>query len=71
MLNVQIDVSALQNLANLEQVQKIADQAAASLALLTQAKVQELAGEKLHSRLEMFRKGLSMKQEDSGIWVSA
>jgi hypothetical protein len=69
MLNVQIDLSALQNLANLEQIQKIGDQAAANLALLTHAKVQELAGQKLHSRLDMYRKALSFKQEDSGVWL--
>jgi hypothetical protein len=69
LFNVFIDASSLQNLASLETIQEVSNKAAANLALLTQAKVQELAGEKLHSRLEMFRKGLSMKQEDSGVWI--
>jgi len=68
-LNVTIDLSGLQNLADLSEIERIGNKAAADLALLTQAKVQELAGERLHSRLEMFRKGLSLKQEDSGVWI--
>ena len=69
MLSVTIDLSALQPLADLSQLERIGNEAAASLALLTQAKVEELAGEKLHSRLDMFRKNLSIKQEDSGVWI--
>jgi hypothetical protein len=69
MLNVNIDLSSLQNLVNIEEITRIGEKAAADLALLTQAKVNELAGERLHSRLDMFRKGLSMKQEDSGVWL--
>jgi hypothetical protein len=68
LLNIQIDLSGLQNLANLEEIKRIGDAAAGQLAILTHAKVQEFAAQKLHSRLEMFRKGLSMKQED-GIWI--
>ena len=69
MLSVNIDLSALKDIANIDEVRNIAEAAAANLALLTQAKVQELASEKLHSRLKMFRDGLSMRQEDSGVWI--
>ena len=69
MFNVNIDLSALKDLANLEEVQRIGNQAAANLALLTHAKVEELAAQKLHSRLEMFRKAVSFKQEDSGVFL--
>jgi hypothetical protein len=68
-LHVTIDLDSLRHLADVDAIQKIGDKAAADLALLTQAKVNELAGERLHSRLEMFRKGLSLKQEDSGVWL--
>jgi hypothetical protein len=69
LFNVFIDASSLQNLASLETIQEVSNKAAANLALLTQAKVQELAGEKLHSRLEMFRKGLSFKKEEDGVYI--
>jgi hypothetical protein len=69
MLNVNIDLSSLEGMADLSELEKIGEKAAANLALLTQAKVQELAGERLHSRLDMFRKGLSLKQEKSGVWL--
>jgi hypothetical protein len=68
-LHVTIDLDSLRHLADIDVIQKIGDKAAADLALLTQAKVNELAGERLHSRLEMFRKGLSLKQESDGIWL--
>jgi hypothetical protein len=69
-LNVNIDLSGLLNLANLDDLKRIGELAAANLALLTQAKVEELAGQRLHSRLAQFREGLSPpKQDDSGVWV--
>jgi hypothetical protein len=69
LFNVFIDASSLQNLASLETIQEVSNKAAANLALLTQAKVQELAGERLHSRLEGFRKAVHLDPEGSGVWI--
>ena len=69
LLSVNIDLSGLQNLANLEEIKRIGDAAAGQLAILTHAKVQEIASQKLHSRLEAYRKALSFKQEESGVWL--
>ena len=69
MLSVNIDLSSLQGLADLSQIEQIGNEAASQLALLTHAKVEEIAAQKLHSRLEAYRKALSFKQEDSGVWL--
>jgi hypothetical protein len=69
MFNVNIDLTSLQNMFNYEEVQKISDNAARQLALLTQAKITELANEKLKTRRKTFLEGISLKQEDSGVWL--
>jgi hypothetical protein len=69
MFNVNIDVSALQNLANYDAVQKIAENAASQLALLTQAKINEFSNERLKTRKEKFLEGISLQQEESGVWL--
>ena len=69
MLNVDIDLTPLENLANLETLQKIGDEAAKKLTALTQAKIMEFAGQRLHSRLTKFQKGVTITEESSGVFI--
>lgn len=69
MFTVNLDVSALVNAVNEDAAREITNKAAASLALLTQAKVTEMSTERLHTRRDMFLKGVSMYQEGEGTWV--
>jgi hypothetical protein len=69
MLNVNIDLKAIENIYNIDVIRKAGNDAAHKLTLLTQAKIEELASERLHSRLQMFREGMSIKQEDEGVYI--
>lgn len=64
MFNVNIDISCLENILNFKDIQKVGEQAAAELTALTHAKVQELASQRLHTRLEKFREAVSISKED-------
>lgn len=70
MLYVNIDLSELTELLNLDEgIKKVAADAARDLAAMTQAKIIELANEKLHSRRQMFVENLHMKEEEDGVFV--
>lgn len=52
-----------------EKLRQIGEQAANNLTLLTQAKIMELAGQRLHSRREKFVKAVSIQEEGTGVWI--
>lgn len=70
MLFVNVDLSEIAELLNLKDGLKAAtDGAARDLAAMTHAKAVELAGERLHSRRQMFVDALKYHQVSDDMWV--
>ncbi len=70
MLMVNLDIAELAELMNVKDAIKDAtDGAARDLAAMTHGKIAELAGQKLHSRREMFVTGLKYHQESDDLWI--
>ncbi len=63
MIYVNLDISEVAQLVNLQdEIEKASDQAAADLASLIETRAKEIASQKLHSRLKMFKEGLYVKR---------
>jgi hypothetical protein len=73
MILINVDTSQLESLLSLgDGLKKAADQYAEDLAGMVSAKATELAGQKLHSRREMYIRGLKPPEKvDENTWVIA
>lgn len=70
MVGVNIDTSAIADLANIDDAMKdVANEAARSLAKMIHAKAVDLAGQKLRSRRGMFIDGLKVFEGGEDVWV--
>jgi hypothetical protein len=70
MFNINIDLSQLNKLTELEpMLKKIADEAGRELSKMAVAKAKEKAAEKLHTRRQMYQDGLSFGKEDADTWM--
>jgi hypothetical protein len=70
LFSINVDLSEIAELLDLKQGLKSASDAAArDLAAMTHAKATELAGERLHSRREMFVEALKYHQVEDGVWL--
>ncbi len=72
MININLDISEVAQLVNLQdEINKAADVAAGELASLIKTKAQELAAQKLKTRREMYQKGLKVIKVDDNTHIVA
>ncbi len=70
MMGINIDLGDLKDLMDLkEPTQKVLHDAARDLAVMTHAKIVEIANAKLHSRREMYVTGLHYGKVSDDVWV--